>query len=93
MADWLTEELGSLCTKTFVVQCARVKDFCCAVCAIPQRLSFVVVLPYKNFCWLMYARHYGIGLKLSKYRVSNFVIQIPISSIEFSYAETSKYIR
>ena len=57
MADWLTEELGSLCTKTFAVQCARVKDFGCAVYAIPQRLSFVVVLPYKNFCWLMYARH------------------------------------
>ena len=57
MADWLTEELGSLCTKTFVVQCARVKDFCWAVYAIPQRLSLVVVLPYKNFCWLMYARH------------------------------------
>ena len=50
MADWLTEELGSLCTKTFVVQCARVKDLCCVVDAIPQRLSFVVVLPYKNFC-------------------------------------------
>ena len=57
MADWLTEELGSLCTKTFVVQCAHVKDFCRAVCAIPQRLSFVVVLSYKNFCWLMYAMH------------------------------------
>ena len=56
-ADWLTEELGSLRTKTFVVQCARVKDFCCAVYAISQRLSFVVVLPYKNFCWLMFARH------------------------------------
>ena len=25
--------------------------------AIPQHLSFVVELPYKNFCWLMYARH------------------------------------
>ena len=49
MEDWLTEELGSLCTKTFVVQCARVKD------AIPQRLSFVVVMPYKNFCWLQSA--------------------------------------
>ena len=45
----------SLCTKTFVVQCARVKDFCCIVDAIPQRLSFVVVLPYKNFCWLQSA--------------------------------------
>ena len=55
MADWLTEELGSLCTKTFVVQCACVKDFCCVVDAIPQRLSFVVVLPYKNFCWLQSA--------------------------------------
>ena len=55
MADWLTEELGSLCTKTFVVQCARVKDFCCVVDAIPQRLSFVVVLPYKHFCWLQSA--------------------------------------
>ena len=55
MADWLTEELGSLCTKTFIVQCARVKDFCCVVDAIPQRLSFVVVLPYKNFCWLQSA--------------------------------------
>ena len=49
MADWLTEELGSLCTKTFVVQCARVKYFCCVVDAIPQRLSCVVA--YKNFCW------------------------------------------
>ena len=48
---------ATLCTKTFVVQCARVKYFCCAVCAIPQRLSFVVVLPYKNFCWLMYTSH------------------------------------
>ena len=48
MADWLTEELGSLCTKTFVVRCACVKDFCCAVYAIPQRLSFVVVLQYKT---------------------------------------------
>ena len=61
MADWLTEELGSLCTKTFVVQCAHVKYFCCEVYAIPQRLSFVVVLPYKNFCWLMYAM-YNHGL-------------------------------
>ena len=56
MADWLTEELGSLCTKTFVAQCARrVKDFCCVVDAIPQRSSFVVVLPYKNCCWLQSA--------------------------------------
>ena len=55
MADWLTEELGPLCTKTFVVQCARVKDVCCVVDEIPQRLSFVVVLPYKNFCWLQSA--------------------------------------
>ena len=48
--------------QTFVVQCARVKDFCCVVDAIPQRLSFVVVLPYKTktfvgFGRLMYARH------------------------------------
>ena len=61
MADWLTEELGSLCTKTFVVQCARVKDVCCVVDAIPQRLSFVVVLPctktFVGFSRLMYARH------------------------------------
>ena len=42
-------------TKTFVAQCARVKEFCCVVDAIPQRLSFVVVLPYKNFCWLQSA--------------------------------------
>ena len=41
--------------KTFVAQCARVKDFCCVVDAIPQRSSFVVVLPYKNFCWLQSA--------------------------------------
>ena len=25
---------------------------------IPQHLSFVVVLPYTNFCWLMYTSHY-----------------------------------
>ena len=64
---WLARNTGScvdgnFCTKTFVVQCARVKDFCCAVYAIPQRLSFVVVLPYKNFCWLMYTRHYSWNL-------------------------------
>ena len=64
MADWLTDELGSLCTKTFVVQCARVKDFCCVVDAIPQRLSFVVVLPYTNFCWLQSANvRYALGVK------------------------------
>ena len=50
-----TTTLGSLCTKTSVVQCARVKDFCCVVDAITQRSSFVVVLPYKNFCWLQSA--------------------------------------
>ena len=50
-----TTTLGSLCTKTFVAQCARVKDFCCVVDAIPQRSSFVVVLPYKNLCWLQSA--------------------------------------
>ena len=41
--------------KTSVAQCARVKDFCCVVDAITQRSSFVVVLPYKNFCWLQSA--------------------------------------
>ena len=50
-----TTTLGSLCTKTSVAQCARVKDFCCVVDAITQRSSFVVVLPYKNFCWLQSA--------------------------------------
>ena len=35
-----------------------VNNFCCAVYAIPLHLSFVVVMPYKNFCWVMYARHY-----------------------------------
>ena len=43
---------------TFVVASSQSqRAACCAVYAIPQRLSFVVVLPYKNFCWLMYARH------------------------------------
>ena len=50
--------------KTFVVYCARSKIFCCVVYVIPQHLSFVVGLPYKNFCWLMYARHYILHLQL-----------------------------
>ena len=50
-----TTTLGSLCTNTFVAQCARVKYVCCVVDAIPQPLSFVVVSPYKNFCWLQSA--------------------------------------
>ena len=50
-----TTTLGSLCTKTSVAQCARVKDFCCVVDAITQRSSFVVVLSYNNFCWLQSA--------------------------------------
>ena len=52
---YTTTTLGSLCTKTSVAQCARVKDFCCVVDAITQRSSFVVVLPYQNFCWFQSA--------------------------------------
>ena len=54
MADWLTEELGSLCTKTFVVQCVRVKDFCCVVDAIPL---YCHTKTFVGFSRLMYARH------------------------------------
>ena len=37
---------------------ARSKNICCVVYAIPEHLSFVVVLPYKNVCGQMYAGHY-----------------------------------
>ena len=50
------DTIGSLCTKTFVEQCARQRLLLrSGRDTSTERLSFVVVLPYKNFCWLQSA--------------------------------------